>query len=144
MILIHVMWCQHTHRSVTHVPVLYFCLLERWCQHPLLKSGLCWLDEYNTSGGDGVPVSGPDLRQLWISNFFFLSYSFLELRHNALRKSNDPMETSTWRKISSQKKVHTTYCLSWVHLANVRWNGDVISPLLLLSHFSHVRLCATP
>lgn len=52
---------------------------------------------------------------------FFLSYCFLELRHNALRKSNGPMETSTWRKISSQKKLHTTYCLSCVHVANVRW-----------------------
>ena len=73
------------------------------------------------------------LRQTW-SNWkfpisFFWSCSFLKLRHNALRKSNDPMETSTWRNISSEKKVHTAHCLSWVHLANVRWNGDVISPL---------------
>lgn len=60
--------------------------------------------------------------------FYILAYSFLELRHNDLRKSSGSMETSMWRKIYSQKKSRY-HCLSWVHLANVRWKRDEISPL---------------
>lgn len=45
-----------------------------------------------------------------------------------LRKSSGSMETSMWRKIYSQKKSRY-HCLSWVHLANVRWKRDEISPL---------------